>query len=50
MRSTALWVTGLLIMAAAFGWALGGPVASAVAVGAVLFFVGVAADYWGLLE
>lgn len=45
-----MWVAGLLIMGAAFGWALAGPVASAVAVGAVLFFVGVAADYWGLLE
>ncbi len=50
MRSTVLWVAGLVLMAATFGWQLGGLAAATVAVGAVLFFVGVAADYWGLLD
>jgi hypothetical protein len=50
MVSTAIWVTGLVLMAGALGFAFAGPVTSVVAVGAVLFFTGVAADYWGLVE
>ena len=49
MLSTAVWVAGLLLMAGAFGFIFGGPAVAVIAVGAVLFFVGVAADYWGLL-
>lgn len=48
MLSTAVWVAGLLMLAGAFGFLLGGPVTTVIAVGAVLFFVGSAADYWGL--
>jgi hypothetical protein len=48
MLSTAVWVAGLLLMAGAFGFLWGGPVAAVAAVGAVLFFVGVVADWWGL--
>lgn len=50
MVATTIWVTGLMLMAGAFGYAIAGPVASVVAVGAVLFFFGVAADYWELME
>lgn len=46
-QGTVMWVTGLLLVAAGVGVAVGGPVAALITVGLALVVAGVVVDVWG---